>query len=191
MAKKDWIDTPARTRPAAYLEGPPARRGRMHHRRFARHRPGQGCAGRPSSPARTISTCPSRSSSRPSPATGRRTPTLGLFVERDMILKPDMSTASAAPWTGGLDPAGDPRRLSTGTADPIRSGAAQRAEARGPRSTRTQGWTPVVAPEMEFYLVARNLDPAKSDRADDGALRPACRRPPGLFDDRGRRVRAR
>jgi glutamine synthetase len=26
---------------------------------------------------------------------------------------------------------------------------------------RKQGWEPVVAPEMEFYLVARNLDPAK------------------------------
>ena len=25
---------------------------------------------------------------------------------------------------------------------------------------RRQGWTPVVAPEMEFYLVARNIDPA-------------------------------
>jgi len=26
---------------------------------------------------------------------------------------------------------------------------------------KAQGWKPVVAPEMEFYLVARNLDPAK------------------------------
>ena len=25
-----------------------------------------------------------------------------------------------------------------------------------------EGWTPIVAPEMEFYLVARNIDPAKS-----------------------------
>jgi glutamine synthetase len=27
------------------------------------------------------------------------------------------------------------------------------------RAVRERGWQPVVAPEMEFYLVARNLNP--------------------------------
>jgi glutamine synthetase len=43
---------------------------------------------------------------------------------------------------------------------PIPFGAAQRAQAGG-EALRGKGWKPVVAPEMEFFLVARNLDPAK------------------------------
>ncbi|RYG92940.1 glutamine synthetase [Loktanella sp. IMCC34160] len=81
------------------------------------------------------------------------------FIERDMILKPDMSTASAAPWTGDW------------TLQVIHD-AYDRKDRPIPYSPRNvlkrvvdlyrkQGWEPVVAPEMEFYLVARNLDPAK------------------------------
>ncbi|OWU79384.1 glutamine synthetase family protein [Phaeobacter sp. 22II1-1F12B] len=81
------------------------------------------------------------------------------FIERDMILKPDMSTATAAPWTGdwtlqvihdAFDRDGDaipfsPRNVLKRVVDLYHK----------------QGWKPVVAPEMEFFLVARNLDPAK------------------------------
>ncbi|MCF3594667.1 glutamine synthetase family protein [Rhodobacteraceae bacterium LMO-12] len=81
------------------------------------------------------------------------------FIERDMILKPDMTTATAAPWTGDW------------TLQVIHD-AFDRKEKPIPYSPRNvlkrvvalyhaQGWEPVVAPEMEFYLVARNLDPAK------------------------------
>ncbi|MEM6887221.1 MAG: glutamine synthetase family protein [Pseudomonadota bacterium] len=81
------------------------------------------------------------------------------FVEKDMILRPDMATASAAPWTGDW------------TLQVIHD-AFDRAGAPVPFSPRNvlkrvcalyheKGWKPVVAPEMEFFLVARNIDPAQ------------------------------
>jgi len=81
------------------------------------------------------------------------------FIERDMILKPDMSTATAAPWTGDW------------TLQVIHD-AHDRDERPIPFSPRNvlkrvvqlyrdKGWEPIVAPEMEFFLVARNVDPAK------------------------------
>ncbi|MAY87452.1 MAG: glutamine synthetase [Pseudooceanicola sp.] len=81
------------------------------------------------------------------------------FIERDMILKPDMSTATAAPWTGdwtlqvihdAYDRDGDPIPCSP-----------RNVLKRVVQLYKDQGWKPVVAPEMEFFLVARNLDPAK------------------------------
>jgi glutamine synthetase len=81
------------------------------------------------------------------------------FIERDMILKPDMSTATAAPWTGdwtlqvihdAYDRAGKPIPF-----------APRNVLRRVVALYEKEGWTPVVAPEMEFFLVARNLDPAK------------------------------
>ncbi|GFE51424.1 glutamine synthetase [Roseobacter cerasinus] len=80
------------------------------------------------------------------------------FIEKDMILKPDMSTATAAPWTGDW------------TLQVIHD-AYDRADLPVPFSPRNvlkrvcqlyrdKGWKPVVAPEMEFFLVARNIDPA-------------------------------
>lgn len=81
------------------------------------------------------------------------------FIEKDMILRPDMSTATAAPWTGDW------------TLQVIHD-AFDRDENPIPYSPRNvlkrvvqlyhdKGWEPVVAPEMEFFLVARNIDPAK------------------------------
>ncbi|MBO9435504.1 glutamine synthetase [Ruegeria sp. R13_0] len=82
------------------------------------------------------------------------------FIERDMILKPDFSTTSAAPWTGDW------------TLQVIHD-AYDRDDNPIPYSPRNvlkrvvqlyhdKGWKPVVAPEMEFFLVARNVDPAQS-----------------------------
>ncbi len=81
------------------------------------------------------------------------------FLEPDMILKPDLSTATAAPW--GHD----------GTLQVIHDAYDQKGKAIpfAPRNVlrrvcdlyAKQGWTPIVAPEMEFYLVGRNIDPAK------------------------------
>ncbi|MBV7378241.1 glutamine synthetase family protein [Maritimibacter dapengensis] len=81
------------------------------------------------------------------------------FIERDMILRPDMSTATAAPWTGDwtlqvIHDAYD----RTGTPIPF---SPRNVLKRVVSLYREQGWTPVVAPEMEFFLVAPNLDPAK------------------------------
>ncbi|SEK34025.1 L-glutamine synthetase [Roseivivax marinus] len=81
------------------------------------------------------------------------------FIERDMILYPDMATASAAPWTGdwtlqvihdAYDRKGKPVEC-----------APRNVLRRVVDLYHKQGWQPVVAPEMEFYLVARNVDPAK------------------------------
>lgn len=83
----------------------------------------------------------------------------GGFIECDMILRPDMSTATAAPWTGdwtlqvihdAYDRKGKPVPY-----------APRNVLKRVVDLYRQQGWEPVVAPEMEFFLTARNLDPAK------------------------------
>lgn len=82
----------------------------------------------------------------------------GGFIEKDMILKPDMETATAAPWTGdwtlqvihdAFDRDDEPVPFSP-----------RNVLKRVVQAYRDKGWEPVVAPEMEFFLVARNLDPA-------------------------------
>ncbi len=97
------------------------------------------------------------------------------FTEPDMVLRPDLSTATAAPWTAdatlqiihdafGVD--GKPIGLSP-----------RNVLKRVVRHFEEQGWTPVVAPEMEFYLVARNVDPAQPIEAMMGRSgRPAAAR---------------
>ena len=81
------------------------------------------------------------------------------FLEPDMVLRPDVSTASAAPWTADWtmqvihdmsDQAGAP--VPTAPRNVLR---------RVVELYRARGWEPVVAPEMEFYLVARNTDPTQ------------------------------
>jgi len=81
------------------------------------------------------------------------------FIERDMVLTPDMSTASAAPWTADwtlqvIHDATD--RNGTPIAFSPRNVLKRVVELYAARGLR-----PVVAPEMEFFVVARNLDPAK------------------------------
>ncbi|MGB7243043.1 MAG: glutamine synthetase family protein [Sulfitobacter sp.] len=97
------------------------------------------------------------------------------FIEKDMILRPDMSTATAAPWTGDW------------TLQVIHD-AFDRDENPVPFSPRNvlkrvvqlykdKGWEAVVAPEMEFFLVARNLDPAHEIKPMMGRSgRPAAAR---------------
>ncbi len=97
------------------------------------------------------------------------------FIEQDMILKPDMSTATAAPWTGdwtlqvihdAYDKNMEPIPFSP------RNVLKRVVEAYAER-----GLTAVVAPEMEFYLVARNIDPAQSIKPMIGRSgRPAAAR---------------
>jgi len=79
------------------------------------------------------------------------------FTEPDMILEPDWSTATAAPWTADV------------TLQVIHDAKDQEGNLVGfsPRNVlrrivklyNDQGWIPVVAPEMEFFLTARNTDP--------------------------------
>ncbi|MCD9146559.1 glutamine synthetase family protein [Pseudophaeobacter flagellatus] len=81
------------------------------------------------------------------------------WIEKDMTLHPDMSTATAAPWTGdwtlqvihdALDRDGAPIPYSP-----------RNVLKRVVQLYHDKGWQPVVAPEMEFFLVARNIDPGK------------------------------
>ncbi|WP_278920856.1 MULTISPECIES: glutamine synthetase family protein [Pseudophaeobacter] len=81
------------------------------------------------------------------------------WIEKDMTLQPDMSTATAAPWTGdwtlqvihdALDRDGTPIPYSP-----------RNVLKRVVQLYHDKGWQPVVAPEMEFFLVARNIDPGK------------------------------
>jgi glutamine synthetase len=97
------------------------------------------------------------------------------FIERDMILKPDWSTTTAAPWTAdwtlqvihdAYDRDGDPIPY-----------APRNVLKRVVDLYRKEGWEPVVAPEMEFFLVARNIDPAKEIQPMMGRSgRPAAAR---------------
>ena len=79
------------------------------------------------------------------------------FTEPDMILEPDFTTATAAAWTADV------------TLQVIHDAKDQQGNLipYAPRNVlrrvvdlyRAQGWIPVVAPEMEFFLTARNIDP--------------------------------
>ncbi|WP_343081266.1 glutamine synthetase family protein [Ostreiculturibacter nitratireducens] len=81
----------------------------------------------------------------------------GAFTEPDMILTPDFSTATAAPWTADvtLQVIHDVKDQQ-GRPVPI---APRNVLKRVIELYNAEGWTPIVAPEMEFFLVARNLDP--------------------------------
>ncbi|KMW60802.1 glutamine synthetase family protein [Candidatus Rhodobacter oscarellae] len=97
------------------------------------------------------------------------------WTEPDLILKPDLSTASAAPWTGDWtlqvihdieDQAGNPVQV-----------APRNVLKRVVGLYEARGWTPIAAPEMEFYLVARNTDPNQPVKPPIGRTgRPAAAR---------------
>ncbi len=81
----------------------------------------------------------------------------GAFTEPDMILVPDYDTATAAPWTADVtlqvihdaqDQQGNPVPV-----------APRNVLKRVVALYNAEGWTPIVAPEMEFFLTARNTDP--------------------------------
>jgi glutamine synthetase len=81
------------------------------------------------------------------------------WTESDMVLTPDYSTAVAVPWSNDVavqvihdvnDLEGQPVEV-----------APRNVLKRVLASYKGEGWTPVVAPEIEFYLIKPNLDPAK------------------------------
>ncbi len=79
------------------------------------------------------------------------------WAEGDMVLKPDMSTAMAVPWakTATLQVIND---LFDYQGNPIPY-APRNVLKRVIETYRAQGWQPVVAPELEFYLIKPNVDP--------------------------------
>ena len=80
-----------------------------------------------------------------------------LYAENDLIMVPDLSTIRPAPWA------------SSPTAQVIHDATWQNGEPVeiAPRNVlkhvvelyRKEGWEPVVAPELEFYLTKTNPDP--------------------------------
>ena len=82
---------------------------------------------------------------------------MGAFTEPDMILTPDFSTATAAPWTADitLQVIHD---VNDQQGNPVPT-APRNVLKRIMGLYEAEGWQPIVAPEMEFFLVARNLDP--------------------------------
>jgi glutamine synthetase len=81
------------------------------------------------------------------------------FTEPDMTLRPDLATATAAPWAadGTLQVIHDAYDMS---GNPIGM-APRNVLKRVVGLYLERGWTPIIAPEMEFYLVGKNIDPAK------------------------------
>ena len=79
------------------------------------------------------------------------------WTESDMVLKPDLSTGTAAPWASDmtLQVIHD---VETRDGQPI--GLAPRNVLKRVIGLyESQGWRPVVAPELEFYLTKPNIDP--------------------------------
>ncbi|MGP9789304.1 glutamine synthetase family protein [Roseinatronobacter sp. NSM] len=81
----------------------------------------------------------------------------GADLEPDMIMRPDFSTATAAPWTADwtlqiIHDAED----ANGTPIPT---APRNVLKHVLNLYRAEGWQPVIAPELEFFFVARNTDP--------------------------------
>ncbi len=79
------------------------------------------------------------------------------FTDRDMVLLPDASTVRQVPWA--VDPTAQVIMdcyHHDGT--PV-DYAPRNVLRRVTDMYRELGWTPIVAPELEFYLLARNTDP--------------------------------
>lgn len=77
--------------------------------------------------------------------------------EMDMVLKPDPDTACLVPWVNDpaaqiihdcFDHAGNPLEFSP-----------RNVLKRVIRLYHDQGWLPVIAPELEFFLIKKNTDP--------------------------------
>ncbi|MEC8796762.1 MAG: glutamine synthetase family protein [Pseudomonadota bacterium] len=82
-----------------------------------------------------------------------------VFTEPDMVLVPDMSTATAAPWTADwtLQVIHD---INDQDGNPVPF-APRNVLRHVVEQYNARGLQPVVAPEMEFFLVARNIDPSQ------------------------------
>lgn len=88
------------------------------------------------------------------------------WAESDMVLRPDMATATAVPWV---------KEATMQVINDLESRQGETIEI-APRNVlkriletyRSRGWRPVVAPELEFYLIAPNIDPNELIRPPTG-----------------------
>ena len=78
-------------------------------------------------------------------------------TDRDMHLRPDPTTARIVPWA--TDPTAQVIHDCYDKNNQLVPFAPRSVLRRVCDLYAARGWTPVVAPELEFYLVARNTDP--------------------------------
>jgi glutamine synthetase len=78
-------------------------------------------------------------------------------TDRDMHLRPDPSTVRLVPWAA--DPTAQVIHDCYDRDGHLVPFAPRSVLRRVCGLFESRGWTPVVAPELEFYLVARNTDP--------------------------------
>jgi len=97
-----------------------------------------------------------------------------LANDGDMVLKPDPTTVRIVPWAA--DPTAEVIHDCFTFGDQLVDYAPRSVLRNVLKLYEKQGWKPVVAPELEFYLVARNTDPdlplappiGRSGRAESG-----------------------
>ncbi len=78
-------------------------------------------------------------------------------TDRDMHLRPDPSTVRIVPWA--TDPTAQVIHDCYDAEGELVTYAPRSGLRRVCALYESKGWDPVVAPELEFYLVARNTDP--------------------------------
>lgn len=82
------------------------------------------------------------------------------WLERDILLRPDMNTACAVPWSDDLSVQ---VICDIFTRDGVPLAISPRALLRRVIAAyHDKGWQPIVAPELEFYLTQPNTDPNKA-----------------------------
>ncbi len=79
------------------------------------------------------------------------------WTESDLVLKPDFSAATAVPWSDDvtLQVIHD---IFNQDGSPVGT-APRNVLKRVVEQYKANGWQPVVAPEIEFYLTSPNVDP--------------------------------
>lgn len=78
-------------------------------------------------------------------------------IESDLILRPDLSTATAVPWSKDVTlQIVHEALLQDGTPAPL---SPRNVLKRVLSEYEREGWQPIVAPEIEFYLTKPNIDP--------------------------------
>jgi len=79
------------------------------------------------------------------------------WMESDVVLTPDFSSATAVPWSGDVTmQVIHDVHYQDGTPVPL---SPRNLLKQVVNEYRKHGWKPVVAPEMEFYLTKPNTDP--------------------------------
>lgn len=79
------------------------------------------------------------------------------WTESDMVLRPDLSTATSAPWASDVT-VQIIHDVETRAGEPI-AFAPRNVLKRVMALYQAEGWKPVIAPELEFYLTKPNVDP--------------------------------